>query len=463
MNKQRVVKFFFIIFFLWYVSTPVFVFAQSQEELLLFEGELFAGHRVLTVKDIRPVSISAIDLGKDGLKELIIGASPGTDPRVMLLRYDGSMLNSFYAYPKAMRGGVSVAVGDLDGDEKQEIITIPASDGHPQVKVFNSFGKELRSFYAFDKQQVGEYAIAVANVSGDKKPEIIVFTGRGLMPRIAVFDSQGKRIDMKINSSGLNVSGLVVSPIDLGSDGVSEIVVANRVHEKGTIRIIRGDGTEVSSFSAFESNESGVVSIGAFDVVGDAKEEILVLISKQNEHLLKIFDGFGVVQSSFPLTGITSDMAQSFLYTSLKGVVFPELIVYDSLVPQPILGKEGKVIEVSLADQRLRYYDDGFQIASLMVSTGKPSTPTPIGEFKVENKYRRPYSRLAKLYMPYWMAFKIPSWGFHELPEWPNGAKEGADHLGKRVSGGCVRLPVGAAEALWNWADVGTKVKITKE
>ncbi|HLD19979.1 MAG TPA: hypothetical protein VJB93_01915, partial [Patescibacteria group bacterium] len=337
MNKQRVVKFFFIIFFLWYVSTPVFVFAQSQEELLLFEGELFAGHRVLTVKDIRPVSISAIDLGKDGLKELIIGASPGTDPRVMLLRYDGSMLNSFYAYPKAMRGGVSVAVGDLDGDEKQEIITIPASDGHPQVKVFNSFGKELRSFYAFDKQQVGEYAIAVANVSGDKKPEIIVFTGRGLMPRIAVFDSQGKRIDMKINSSGLNVSGLVVSPIDLGSDGVSEIVVANRVHEKGTIRIIRGDGTEVSSFSAFESNESGVVSIGAFDVVGDAKEEILVLISKQNEHLLKIFDGFGVVQSSFPLTGITSDMAQSFLYTSLKGVVFPELIVYDSLVPQPIL------------------------------------------------------------------------------------------------------------------------------
>src|SRR3989338_7888728 len=90
MNKQRVVKFFFIIFFLWYVSTPVFVFAQSQEELLLFEGELFAGHRVLTVKDIRPVSISAIDLGKEGLKELIIGASPGTDPRVMLLRYDGS-------------------------------------------------------------------------------------------------------------------------------------------------------------------------------------------------------------------------------------------------------------------------------------------------------------------------------------------------------------------------------------
>ena len=107
----------------------------------------------------------------------------------------------------------------------------------------------------------------------------------------------------------------------------------NRVHEEGAIRIIRGDGTEVSSFSAFESNESGVVSIGAFDVVGDAKEEILVLISKQNEHLLKIFDGFGVVQSSFPLTGITSDMAQSFLYTSLKGVVFPELIVISIRFP----------------------------------------------------------------------------------------------------------------------------------
>lgn len=463
MKKYIFVTVFCLLFFALYLSTPIFVFAQPQEGVVVFDGESFATHRIMTVKDIRPVSVVAIDLGKDGLKELITGASSGTDPEVMLLRYDGSVLNSFYAYPKTMRGGVSVAVGDLDGDEKQEIITIPASDGHPQVKIFNSFGKELRSFYAFDKQQVGEYAVAVANIVGDKKLEIIVSTGRGLLPQIAVFNRQGKRIDMNIDFSVPNVSGLVVSPIDLGSDGVSELVVAHRVHTQGIIRIIRGDGTEVNSFPVFESNELGVISIGAFDVSGDAKEEILILITKSNEHLLKIFDGFGAVQSSYPLTGITSNMAQNFLYTSLKGVVFPELIVYDSLVPQPIFGKEGKMIEVSLADQRLRYYDDGFQIASLMVSTGKPSTPTPIGEFKIENKYRRPYSRLAKLYMPYWMAFKIPAWGFHELPEWPNGVKEGADHLGKRVSGGCVRLPVGAAEALWNWADVGTKVMITKE
>ena len=448
---------FYILFFF------SFFLVKSGKGLLLFDGESFTSSRAMSLEGVRPASVAVVDLGKDGLKELIIGAYAGNDPRVWLLRNDGSVLNSFEAYPTTMRGGVKVAVADFDGDTKPEIVTIPASDGHPQVKIFNSFGKEVRSFYAFDKQQFGEYAIAVANIQGDAKPEIIVSTGRGFMPAIAVFDAKGKRISMKVDFSLLNVSGLLVAPIDLGGDGTSELIIANRVDEKGMVHLVRGDGTEVASFSVFVSSESGIVSIGTEDVVGDEKEEMLVLITGEKDQRMKILNGFGELQQAYQLAGITSDMAQDFIYTSLKGVVFPELIVYDSAVPKPVTGKQGQLMEVSITDQRLRYYDDGFQIASVMVSTGKPSTPTPIGEFKIENKYRRPYSRLAKLYMPYWMAYKIPAWGFHELPEWPNGAKEGADHLGKRVSGGCIRLPVGAAEALWNWADIGTQVKITKE
>ena len=60
------------------------------------------------------------------------------------------------------------------------------------------------------------------------------------------------------------------------------------------------------------------------------------------------------------------------------------------------------------------------------------------------------------------MPFIGTKYGLHELPEWPGGKKEGEDHLGTPVSGGCIRLGVGAAKELYEWADVGTEVIISK-
>ncbi|MCK4554035.1 L,D-transpeptidase, partial [Candidatus Parcubacteria bacterium] len=64
------------------------------------------------------------------------------------------------------------------------------------------------------------------------------------------------------------------------------------------------------------------------------------------------------------------------------------------------------------------------------------------------------------LWMPWWMSLQSGYFGIHELPEWPDGSKEGEDHLGKPVSHGCIRLGIGPAEFLYNWAEIGTQVFI---
>jgi lipoprotein-anchoring transpeptidase ErfK/SrfK len=61
--------------------------------------------------------------------------------------------------------------------------------------------------------------------------------------------------------------------------------------------------------------------------------------------------------------------------------------------------------------------------------------------------------------MPWWMAFKY-GYGLHELPEWPSGKKEGENHLGIRVSHGCIRLGVGPAKWIYDWTPVGTRVEV---
>lgn len=123
---------------------------------------------------------------------------------------------------------------------------------------------------------------------------------------------------------------------------------------------------------------------------------------------------------------------------------------------------EGKYIEVNLTSQTLYQFEGQNLIASRRVSTGKWSTPTPIGTFSINNKTPRAYSQKYALYMPYWMAFNGSSYGLHELPEWPGGRKEGEAHLGTPVSHGCIRLGVGEAQQVYDWADLGTPVVIRK-
>ena len=123
----------------------------------------------------------------------------------------------------------------------------------------------------------------------------------------------------------------------------------------------------------------------------------------------------------------------------------------------------GKYIDVSLGYQNMVIFEDGRPLNAFLISSGMKSLPTPIGTFKIENKYPRAWSKKYGLFMPYWMALAPDGkFGIHELPEWPGGYKEGEKHLGVAVSHGCIRLGVGSAEQVYNWADIGTPVIIHK-
>ncbi len=121
-----------------------------------------------------------------------------------------------------------------------------------------------------------------------------------------------------------------------------------------------------------------------------------------------------------------------------------------------------KNIVIHLKQQLMEQQLAGITIATYKVSTGKPGKPTPTGTFHVLAKNPRAWSHMAKLWMPWWMEFTTRGHGIHELPEWPGGKKEGAAHLGRAVSHGCVRLGIGPAKAMYDWTPVGTKVVIVR-
>lgn len=128
----------------------------------------------------------------------------------------------------------------------------------------------------------------------------------------------------------------------------------------------------------------------------------------------------------------------------------------------PLFGNEAKLekrIEINTGKQELSYFLGGVRMDKFSISSGKPSTPTPKGQFSVINKYPKAWSPYG-LWMPYWIGLGTGKFGIHELPIWPNGYREGENHLGVPVSHGCIRMGIGSAEFIYNWAEVGTPVYI---
>lgn len=187
-------------------------------------------------------------------------------------------------------------------------------------------------------------------------------------------------------------------------------------------------------------------------------ERIAGYLQDQGGKLLDFEPSYrAVVKAVAPLT--TAEKLPSSVSANLTFKPDPQAIA--SEVDPAILGRfEGKYVLVDLSKQRLYRISGGTLEKTYVVSTGAWNTPTPMGTFTVNSKIQRAWSSTYKLWMPYWMAFIGTEYGLHELPEWPNGYKEGQNHLGRPVSHGCIRLGVGDAAELYAWTDVGTPVVV---
>ncbi|MEI7741734.1 MAG: L,D-transpeptidase family protein [bacterium] len=121
--------------------------------------------------------------------------------------------------------------------------------------------------------------------------------------------------------------------------------------------------------------------------------------------------------------------------------------------------KVEKSIRVSDKELRLRYYFGDKELAVLPVSTGKKSTPTPHGDFKVIAKVPVKYYKGPTWDYPNtkWNLFFTTERGYRfyiHSAYWHN-------KFGKSpVSGGCVNVRVADMGALYDFAQVGTKVYI---
>jgi autotransporter-associated beta strand protein len=168
--------------------------AGGLAEVEIFDGRtdalvtaFFPFGQFATVKGVR---VAVGDVNADGYADIICAAGPGGLPQVTI--FDGRTLNvlgSVLAYPVSFTGGVWVAAGDVNGDNRADIITGAGPGGTPLVEVFDGVTHTpLMAFNAYPANFRGGVRVAARDLTGNGIADIITGAGPTGLPEVTTLD-----------------------------------------------------------------------------------------------------------------------------------------------------------------------------------------------------------------------------------------------------------------------------------
>ena len=162
-------------------------------------------------------------------------------------------------------------------------------------------------------------------------------------------------------------------------------------------------------------------------------------------------------------------------YRGATGYSLGSHLRHTGLVGKGLASGYGKLIVVSLAKQQLEAYEGGELVLISAVRTGRPEKPSPVGTFSVLRKaspatFTSPYPEGSPYYYEPWtasyaMRYKTGGFAIHDSTKPYPGYGSNVPHVDpdgvtRTGSLGCVNMPLWSMGKLYNWASVGTTIKI---
>jgi hypothetical protein len=255
------------------------------------------------------VRVAVGDVTGDGQDDIIAATGAGMAAVKIFDGITGDPVRSFYAGPpvgggsdgllssqqgaggRRYAGGLTVAVGDLNGDGKNEIVTA-CDKGQGIVSVFSSQGKWLRGFKPAYRGRV-----AVGDTDGDGKAEIIL--GSASSSEVRVHDGRTFARELRIEAVIDEPDGVNVAAADIDGDGIAEVVVGSGSSADVAVFDSR-TGDEVLTLTA-EVEGAGGVRVAGGVISEDGMADLLVGSATTGEWAA--YDGIGDPLDSDTLTG----------------------------------------------------------------------------------------------------------------------------------------------------------------
>lgn len=243
---------------------------------------VFDGNTLAMIAEFQPfetaftggVFVAVGDINRDGYSDIVVTPDQGGGPIVAV--YNGKDIAAGNAVELArffgiqdsnFRGGARAAVGDIDGDGVPDITVSAGFQGGPRIQIWSGAAvlagrtgmtdQPLANFFAFEDTLRDGAFVAVGDVNGDGRGDLILGGGPGVGPRVRIADGANLLLagDFRSLDAGAFESltignffvgdgnlrgGVQVSTADLDGDILADIVTRAGNLEPATVTAYLG-------------------------------------------------------------------------------------------------------------------------------------------------------------------------------------------------------------------------------
>jgi hypothetical protein len=180
-----------------------------------------------------------------------------------------------------------------------QFILSQMSGGAGTVKIFNSDFKLNDELTVFSGDKFHGLNISSADVDGDGVKELVAGAVKGDQAFVRVLKPDGTIVSSFLPFGSAFLGGLNVAAANLDDDTGAELIVAPQSGFSPSIKIFKQNGKSVREFSAYNIDYKNGVNVAAGDVDGDGNAEIVTAPKKGLYPKVKIFNANGVLKYEF--------------------------------------------------------------------------------------------------------------------------------------------------------------------
>lgn len=277
--------------------------------------------------------VASANFTGDLVRDIVLGSGPGRSAELSIV--DGKSrteIANLQPFGPDFTGGLMVAAGDIDGDGRDDVAVAADIGGGPRITLYlnrNGVLEATNNFFALDENFRGGLRIALADIDGDHHADLIVVGGPGAGPRVATYDgttltefqTPQRLFDDFFAMDPDTRLGLFVAAGDLDGDGIAEIAVSSDFGGGPRILIFNGeslldnDPECIADFYAGDPNSRGGARIAIRDVSPSVEGfdlELIVGDGPTAGSSVRVYSGYAAASGATPSPLVTSELLPGY-------------------------------------------------------------------------------------------------------------------------------------------------------
>jgi hypothetical protein len=239
------------------------------------------------------------------------GSGPGVASQVNVYESSTGLLRyTLFPYETSFTGGVRVATGDVNSDGVADIITSPAFGGSARIRIFDgASGVGVGDYFAFnDPNFRGGAEIAIGDIDGDQLNDVVVGAGPGGGPRVQVYNlavNPNKFLNQTVFADFFAYESTFRNGVRVAAGNTNDLEGTNKrdflVTGAGPgggplVKVFDGrnlfnvsEPPAVKAFFAYDSTARGGVNVAVGQFRGDGAADIVA--ASGTSDVFRVFDG----------------------------------------------------------------------------------------------------------------------------------------------------------------------------